>query len=93
MIPLDKKLKQSDSFHVADIEGEQMLLNPATRSGVYLDLAASLIWRLCDGTRSAREITDEVAELYVEDESFDAGDVTETLARLHELKAIILVGD
>lgn len=89
----NKKLGQSDKFHVADVDGEKMLLNAQMRSGIHLDLAASLIWQLCDTTRTATEIVKEISDIYAGDPSFVPSDVTDALEKLVDLRALEYIDD
>jgi pyrroloquinoline quinone biosynthesis protein D len=54
------------------IDGEMIFYRPQTTSAIYLNSTAAVIWGLCDGKRSIRQITDLLGDSYP-----DAGDLTE----------------
>jgi Coenzyme PQQ synthesis protein D (PqqD) len=81
---------------VADIESEivdqeVLLYHPGQTRAVYLNPTAALVWGLCDGRRSAREIIRLLGESYP-----DAGDdlADDVLATLNQLKenGVLVIG-
>lgn len=73
---------------VADVEmevvdGEVLLYHPQQTRAVYLNPTAAMVWGLCDGNRSVREIIRVVNETYPDADSI-ADDVLATLNQLQE---------
>lgn len=67
----------------AEVVGDEVLLyHPGRTEALYLNPTGGVIWGLCDGQRSVREIIAIVEAGYAEDVSDLAGDVTTTLAEL-----------
>jgi hypothetical protein len=74
-----------------EMEGESLIYQRATKQGIYLNETATVIWRLCDGTRSIDAIIGALAELYPDVASDIASDVRATIDRLVELGAVKFV--
>ena len=73
-----------------DIEdtGEEILVYiKQNDSTYYLNGTAALVWRLCDGQRTAADISQLLAEAYPQGESVDQ-DVIEALKRLTVLGVV-----
>jgi hypothetical protein len=71
------------------IAGELLLYHPAQTKAIYLNPSAALIWGLCDGRRSIREIVNLIAEGYPESKPTVAEDVLTTLESLQENRVLI----
>jgi hypothetical protein len=63
------------------VEGEVLLYHPQHARAVYLNPTAALVWGLCDGNRSVREIVRIIGESYP-DASGLSEDVLKTLEQL-----------
>jgi len=74
------------------IEGEVLLYHPAQTRAVYLNPSAALIWSLCDGQRSVREIIGLIAEGYPDSKPNLAEDVLATLGQLRDNRVLIVAG-
>lgn len=61
------------------IDGELLLFHPAQARMMYCNETASLIWQLCDGTRTVDEIVTLLSEAFPEAETQIAEDVRATL--------------
>jgi len=71
------------------VEGEVLLYHPHDTRAVYLNPTAAVIWGLCDGSRSVREIVRLIGESYPE--AVDLADhVTTTLGQLEESGVLVL---
>ena len=66
------------------IEGEVLLYDPRQTRAVYLNPTAALVFGLCDGTRSVREVIGMIAECYTEASSNNLTE--EVLVTLNELQ-------
>ena len=55
-------------FHEEEIDQELVLYHAETARVVYLNPAATVVWRLCDGQRSLEEIITMVEQAYPEGE-------------------------
>jgi hypothetical protein len=76
---------------VEEMDGESLIYQRTTKQGVYLNETATVIWRLCDGTRSADAIIGALAELYPDVASDIASDVRAPIDRLIELGTIKVI--
>jgi hypothetical protein len=72
------------------VDGEVLLYHPQHARAVYLNPTAAVIWGLCDGCRSVREIIQVVGESYPDADSL-ADDVLATLNQLQE-SGVLVVG-
>ncbi len=69
-------------LHVAEIDGELVLLHEGGERVVYCNPSAALVFRLCDGQRSDAEIVALLAEAYPESAQELPGDVARALQQL-----------
>jgi hypothetical protein len=70
-------------FALEELDGEILLLDPASERLIHCNVTAALVWRLCDGERTLGEIAALLAEAYPDATDAIAGDVAsavETLA-------------
>jgi hypothetical protein len=74
-----------EDLEVELIEQELFLHDPRTEEVHCLNSGAAIIWLLCDGTRSARDIATEIATEYGLPEQDVLADVQEMLGRLQAL--------
>ena len=72
------------------VEGEVLLYHPSQTRAVYLNSTAAVIWRLCDGKRSVREIIRLIARAYPEAAVTLSDDVLTTLQDLRENGVLVL---
>ncbi|MEM8750557.1 MAG: PqqD family protein [Pseudomonadota bacterium] len=82
------KLVQSKDYFIEAIEGEWLLFKPRAQKAIYLDESASIIWQMCDGSRSADELAQEIASNYGDEKDTVIADVHATLAVLQEHGAL-----
>ncbi len=76
--------KPADGFHIEEMDGEFLLYHPGGDRIVQLNATAALVWRLCDGKRSLREIIALLTEAYPDAACQVTADVTEVVAELVE---------
>ena len=72
------------------IDGEVLLYQPQQTRAVYLNPTAAVIWSLCDGKRSVREIIRAIDESYPEAGADLKEDVLATLKQLKESSVLVL---
>lgn len=69
---------------LADMEGEGVLYSYEKETMVHLNKSAAVIWRLCDGKRTVKEITELIADAFPDAADQVVIDVSETLARFQK---------
>lgn len=74
--------KQAFGFVAEDMEGETLLYRLGAHKAIHLNETASLIWKLCDGTRSVQAIVDELRDAFPGSETDVAADTQEALSLL-----------
>ena len=82
------KLTRNEAFYTVEMDGNTLLYRPTSQNAVHLDSVASLIWKMCDGTRTAEELAGELAEIYPESANTVKSDVLETVEMLLQSGAI-----
>jgi len=82
MAELDQTPTRRDNFRFEEMEGESLLFNEVTKRTIYLNESATVIWRLCDGTRTIRDIIGLLREAYSDAEEDFETDVRDTVDRL-----------
>ncbi|MFZ1883838.1 MAG: PqqD family protein [Rhodoplanes sp.] len=73
------------------VEGEVLLYHPQETRAVYLNPTAAVIWGLCDGKRSAREIIRVIGESYPDAVTTLTEDVLVTLREL-QANGVLVIG-
>jgi hypothetical protein len=73
------------------VEGEVLVYNPQQTRAVYLNPTAALVFGLCDGKRSVREIIRVLSECYPDGAASLSDDVLTTINELRE-SGILAVG-
>jgi Coenzyme PQQ synthesis protein D (PqqD) len=81
--------KPASDIETEIVEGEVLLYHPQGTRAVYLNSTAAIIWGLCDGRRSVREIIRLISESYPDAEKL-ANDVIVTLRHLQESGALVI---
>lgn len=66
------------------IGNEVLLYHPQQTRAVYLNATAALVWGLCDGKRTVREMVSLIGREYSESRDSLMGDVLITLNELQE---------
>jgi hypothetical protein len=73
--------RQKAGYETADLDGEFMIYHSGEGRAVYLNETASLVWKLCDGTRSLAAIEALLGDAYPDAEglSTDVDDAIRVL--------------
>jgi len=87
---LDRPKRKAD-YKLEEVDGELLLYHPGSTKILYCNETASLIWQLCDGTRSDEEIKVTLRETFPEAADSIGNDVEETLKKFLEHGALVLV--
>ena len=74
-------------YLIEDIDNESLIYRMPAKSAIYLNETATVIWKLCDGTRSAREIVAVLAEAFPQDAETVGADVQATIDELVRIGA------
>ena len=69
-----------NGLEVEDMGDEVLIYVPGSDKTILLNETAALVWRLCDGQRTAVEISDLLAEAYPESDSAIRKQVQDTLS-------------
>jgi hypothetical protein len=72
-----------------EVDGANLLYRPTGQKALHLDQTASVIWQLCDGTRTTRQLAREIASFYPDLSKTVTGDVEATLEELLSHGAIV----
>lgn len=87
MTTSNKPRRMSD-YRLEKMDEEFLLFDPAQTKILYCNETASLIWQLCDGSRTAQEIIATLSEAYPDAADVIANDVDATLKLFLENGAI-----
>ena len=79
---------QRFGFQLEEMEDESLLYHDKMKKSIYLNVSATVIWKLCDGTRSIKEIIALLNGAYAESGVDVAGDVEATVEKLASEHAI-----
>lgn len=60
---MDRKWVRSDDIVWEDLDGQTLLVQPATGKRLVLNATASKVWQLCDGRCSLSELVNEFATI------------------------------
>jgi hypothetical protein len=72
------------------VENEVLLYHPQQTRAVYLNPTAAVVWGLCDGSRSVREIIRILGESYPEALATLTEDVLSTVNQLRESGVLVI---
>jgi pyrroloquinoline quinone biosynthesis protein D len=81
--------KQAFGFFVEELDGENLLYRLGAHKAIHLNDSATLIWRLCDGTRTVQQISDLLKGQYPGSENAVASDVAEAIELLVSEGAVL----
>src|SRR5262245_12886650 len=84
--------KQAFGFFVEEMEGENLLYRLGGHKAIHLNDTATVIWKLCDGSRTVEDIIDLLAKEYPGSESAVAADVRDAIELLVGEGALLEVG-
>jgi hypothetical protein len=60
----EAKPRVREDLDVVDVDGEAVVYDPVGRDVHYMNHSAALVFGLCDGASTAREISSAIAEVY-----------------------------
>ena len=86
---LDFVPKPAADIEAEVVEGEVLLYHPQQTRAIYLNPTAAVVWALCDGTRSVRDIIELVEECYPRSGQRVADDILVTISQLRENEVIL----
>lgn len=81
--------KKAGDYSLQEFEGESLLYSTAHTKTVYLNETASLIWQLCDGSRSVEQLV-ALIESEMESPGAISQDVMSTLTEFKKQGVISL---
>jgi hypothetical protein len=87
---LTKPLRVQE-YHLEKMGNELLLFSPQNLVVLYLNESASVVWQLCDGQRSTRQMADLIAEAYPESTKSILGDVEDTIKLFKDKGAVLLL--
>ena len=73
---------QRYTFVFEEMDEEGLLYHEGMKKTIYLNETATIIWKLCDGTRTVTEIIDLLNQVYADSEEKVDADVNSALAQL-----------
>jgi len=82
-------LKQFPGLVVEEMDEELLLYRPTTHQAIHLNGTAAAIWKLCDGTRTAKDLIDCFLAAYPDSESRIPHEVQQTIDQLLRDGALI----
>jgi hypothetical protein len=87
---LELRPVRKPDYRLEQLDDELLLYHPSENQIVYLNQTASLVWVLCDGNRSVREITQLLGQAYPDVEASISTDVLNILDRFLQAGCIEL---
>jgi len=85
--------KQAFGFFVEEMEGENLLYRLGTHKAIHLNETATIIWKLCDGSRTVQDIVDLLKQEFPGSEADIALDVAEAVELLAGEGALLEVSN
>ena len=83
------RLHKFPGLVVEDMDGEILLYRPSTHKAIHLNGTAAVIWRLCDGTRTVKDLVDCLVAEFPDAKPRIARDVQEAIDQLLREGALI----
>ena len=74
--------KQAFGFFVEEMDGENLLYRLGAHKAIHLNESATVIWKLCDGSRNLQDIIDVLKGEYPGSEAAVETDVSEAIELL-----------
>ena len=90
---LSCKPRQTPDFRLEQLDDELLLYHPGQTTIMYCNPTASLIWGLCDGQRTVRDIVALLSAAYEQAAAAVAADVEAALEQFYQHGAIGYVGE
>lgn len=88
-VPVTERLVHSRKFYALDIDDEVLLTRPSANEALRLDAAAAAVWKMCDGSRTVKQVIDELAGLYPDQADTVRSDVMDAIGFLRG-KAVLV---
>ena len=82
-------LKQATGFVLEEMDAEILLYQPSTHKAIHLNETAAVIWKLCDGTRTIKELVECLVAEFPNAKPNIAGEVQEAIDQLLRDGALI----
>ena len=83
-----KRPRHVPGYQMELLDGEMVLLHPASLKIVHSNESGALVWELCDGQRTVADIIQLLSQAYPDSASQIGGDVREILQTLAQHGAI-----
>lgn len=80
--------RRKAAYRLEELDGELLIYHPTATNVVYCNQTASLIWQLCDGTRTPAEISALLSAAYPDAADSMPTDVAATLRTLTQQQVI-----
>lgn len=80
-----------ERYRLEQIDGELLLFDPSAATVLYCNQSAALVWSLCDGTRTIKDIVTLLAAAFPDARGDVAADVGELVKQLVSRGALVLV--
>jgi pyrroloquinoline quinone biosynthesis protein D len=74
--------RRHERYTVEWMDNESLIYRSPSKMAIYLNETATVIWKLCDGTRTVKEIIDLLVEAFPDAASDVRADVKETIDEL-----------
>ena len=83
------RLKKIPGLVVEEMDEEVLLYRPTTHKAIHLNGTAVAIWKLCDGTRTTKDVIDCFVAAYPNSKSRISNEVRQTIDQLLREGALI----
>lgn len=87
-MPAETMPRQNGFVEVEEMDNESLLYRRPRKTASYLNETATVIWKLCDGSRSTDDIVNILSMSYPEATDQIRADVTATIEQLIEAGAL-----
>jgi coenzyme PQQ biosynthesis protein PqqD len=84
--------RQAFGFFVEEMEAENLLYRLGAHKAIHLNDTATVIWKLCDGSRTVQDIIDMLKKEYPDSEAAVPADVREAIEQLIGEGALLEAG-
>jgi hypothetical protein len=74
--------RRHERYSVEWMDNECLIYRSPSKTAIYLNETATVIWKMCDGTRTMREIIDLLVGAFPDSASEVRADVQETIEEL-----------
>jgi hypothetical protein len=81
---LELRPQRKLDYRLEQLDDELLLYHPNENQIVYLNQTVSMVWGLCDGKRSVKEMIELLEKAYPEAAASIASDVLKTLDKFYE---------